>query len=114
MEVVCGALEAFEDRDGFDLVCLIGVLEYAGCGMGETAEPVTFLESAAQNLRPNGALLVAIENQIGLKYLIGYEEDHLGRPWVGVEGYGQGEGVETFESGISCPRRLGYLAASLA
>ena len=104
VEVICGALEAFEDRDGFDLVCLIGVLEYAGCGKGETAEPVTFLESAARHLRPNGALLVAIENQVGLKYLIGYEEDHLGRPWAGVEGYGEGGGVETFSR-----RRLGDL-----
>jgi len=96
VEVVCGALEAFEDSEGFDLVCLVGVLEYAGCGKGETAEPKAFLDHAARHLRPDGALLVAIENQIGLKYLVGYEEDHLGRPWAGVEGYGQGEGVETF------------------
>jgi len=96
VEVVCGALEAFEDNEGFDLVCLVGVLEYAGCGKGETADPKTFLDHAARHLRPDGALLVAIENQIGLKYLVGYEEDHLGRPWAGVEGYGQGEGVETF------------------
>lgn len=96
VEVVCGALEAFEDSEGFDLVCLVGVLEYAGCGKGETSTPKAFLDFAAGLLRPDGALLVAIENQIGLKYLVGYEEDHLGRPWAGVEGYGQGEGVETF------------------
>jgi SAM-dependent methyltransferase/septal ring factor EnvC (AmiA/AmiB activator) len=104
VEVVCGALEAFEDSEGFDLVCLVGVLEYAGCGKGETAGPKSFLDHAARHLRPDGALLVAIENQIGLKYLVGYEEDHLGRPWAGVEGYGQGEGVETFSR-----RRLGDL-----
>ena len=32
-------------------------------------------------------VVVAIENQLGLKYLLGYGEDHLGEPWAGVEGY---------------------------
>lgn len=93
VEVVCGALDAFEDADGFDLVCLIGVLEYAGA---ERENPADFLRSAAAHLRPNGTLVVAIENQIGLKYLVGYDEDHLGRPWVGIEGYLDDDGVRTY------------------
>ena len=95
VEVVCGALDAFDDPDGFDLVCLIGVLEYAGMGEGRT-DPASFLQSAAAHLRPSGTLAVAIENQIGLKYLLGYDEDHLGRPWAGLEGYPDGDGVRTF------------------
>jgi SAM-dependent methyltransferase len=90
VEVVCGALESFEDGDGFDLVCIIGVLEYAGAGAA------AFLRSAAAHLRPTGTLVLAIENQIGLKYLIGYDEDHLGRPWVGLEGYVDADGVRTY------------------
>ena len=95
VEVVCGALDAFEDPDGFDLVCLIGVLEYAGMGaLG--SDPASFLQSASAHLKPNGTLAVAIENQIGLKYLLGYDEDHLGRPWAGLEGYRDGSGIRTF------------------
>jgi SAM-dependent methyltransferase len=106
VEIVCGALEAFDDPGGFDLVCLVGVLEYAGAGETGT-DPESFLKQAASHLRPGGTLLVAIENQIGLKYLIGYEEDHLGRPWAGVEGYPENIGVRTFSR-----RRLGALLDS--
>ncbi len=103
VEVVCGSLEAFEDADGFDLICLIGVLEYAGIGSSGT-RPEFFLGQAAGHLRTGGSLVVAIENQLGLKYLLGYEEDHLGRPWVGLEGYPDSNGVRTFAR-----RRLGAL-----
>src|SRR5690606_27091215 len=54
------------------------------------------LRRAVSHLRPGGALVVAIENQIGLKYLLGAREDHLGRPWVGIEGYTGPPGVRTW------------------
>jgi len=95
VEVVCGAAASFEAPEGFDLVCLIGVLEYAAVNDGG-ADPEAFIRSAARHLRPGGSLVVAIENQIGLKYLVGYEEDHLGRPWVGLENYPGGGGARTF------------------
>jgi len=95
VEVVCGALESYENEERFDLVCIIGVLEYAGAGE-RGRDPRSFLRSAAALLRPAGTLVLAIENQIGLKYLIGYDEDHLGRPWVGIEGYLDGSGVRTY------------------
>jgi SAM-dependent methyltransferase len=93
VEIVCGALSSFTDDDGFDLVLLIGVLEYAGTG-DDPVDPATFLARAAEQLRPGGSLVVAIENQLGLKYLLGQDEDHLGRPWSGIEGYPEG-GVRT-------------------
>lgn len=103
VEVVCGAAESFDAPEGFDLVFLIGVLEYAGSGENATG-PETFLRTAAGHLRPGGSLVVAIENQLGLKYLLGYEEDHFGRPWVGVEAYRDSRGVRTFSR-----RRLAQL-----
>jgi SAM-dependent methyltransferase len=106
VEVVCGALESFEDPDGFDLVCLIGVLEYTGVGEGG-GDPESFLRSAAAHLRSNGTLVLAIENQTGLKYLIGYDEDHLGRPWAGIEGYLDDSGIRTYSR-----RRLKTLLGS--
>lgn len=106
VEVVCGDIDDFEDDDGFDLVCLVGVLEYAGAG-GRPTDPESFLHRAVRHLRPGGSLLVAIENQLGLKYLLGFDEDHLGRPWVGIEGYPAGIGVRTFSR-----RRLAALLES--
>lgn len=90
VEVVCGPLDAFDDPDGFDLVLCVGVLEYAG------PDHPGFLRRLRGLTRPGGALALAIENQLGLKYILGYGEDHLGQPWVGIEGY-PGEGaVRTF------------------
>lgn len=96
VEVVCGPLEEFDDPDGFDLVCLVGVLEYSASGAGAGTAHQEFLRRAAALRRPGGAVLVAIENQIGIKYLLGYREDHLGLPWIGIEGYPGDHGIRTF------------------
>lgn len=87
VEVVSGSLFDFTDPEGFDLVVIIGVLEYAGPASSDRRQQLDFLRHASGLLRPDGTLVLAIENQIGLKYLLGYSEDHLSQPWVGVEGY---------------------------
>ncbi|HSL18951.1 MAG TPA: methyltransferase [Methylomirabilota bacterium] len=96
VEVVCGLLEELEDPDGFDLVVVIGVLEYAGGAPGADHPHLEFLRRAAGLVRPEGALLLAIENQIGLKYLLGFSEDHLDEPWAGLAGYPGNPAVRTF------------------
>ncbi len=96
VEVVSGPLENFEDADGFDVVCLVGVLEYAASGAGLSTDHQQFLDRAADLVRPGGALVLAIENIIGVKYLLGYDEDHVGMPWIGVEDYPGSGGVRTF------------------
>jgi hypothetical protein len=98
--VVCGSLESFADPEGFDLVCIVGVLEYAASGAGGSGTHRDFLAKAATLRKPGGALLVAIENQIGLKYLLGYREDHLGLPWIGIEGYPGDHGIRTFTRSV--------------
>jgi len=96
VEVVCGLLEELEDPLGFDLVIVIGVLEYAG-GVETGRHPhLDFLRHAAGLTREDGALLLAIENQIGLKYMLGFSEDHLAEPWSGISGYPGNPGVRTF------------------
>ena len=82
VEVVHGTVSDLDgDRDGFDVVLCIGVLEYAG------DDPAAFLDGLAGRLAPDGVLVVAIENRFGLAYWLGADEDHLARPWVGLEGY---------------------------
>lgn len=43
------------------------------------------LESVKSLLKPEGKLILAIENQLGLKYFAGAPEDHLGQPMYGIE-----------------------------
>jgi O-antigen biosynthesis protein len=103
VEVVCGPVDTFDDPDGFDVVLCVGVLEYAGEGLLARLRSLT---------RPDGVVVVAIENQLGLKYLLGYGEDHLGQPWAGVEGYrGPPPGPGASEPRTWSRRRLGGLLA---
>ncbi len=96
VEIICGALEAFEDEHGFDLVLIVGVLEYAASFNSEPDPFRAFLKRAQSFCRPDGALALAIENQMGLKYLLGWPEDHLGQAWTSLEGYPDRPGVRTF------------------
>ena len=57
------------------------------------------LAQARRLLAHNGVLLLAIENQLGLKYVSGYYEDHYGKPLVGIEDYLADRGVRTFGRG---------------
>jgi len=96
VEVVCGPLTAFHDDDGFDLVVVCGVLEYSHAVIGGDSSPEVFLDTVRNLCRPDGSLVLAIENRLGLKYLLGYGEDHLGTAWVGIEGYPKHPGVRTW------------------
>ncbi|MEE2767742.1 MAG: methyltransferase domain-containing protein [Actinomycetota bacterium] len=94
VDVRCCSIADIDDSDGFDVVLAVGVLEYSERQHGGA---VSFLNRLARLVRPGGILALAIENQLGLAYLLGANEDHLGRPWVGLEGYQTSEsGVRTF------------------
>ena len=80
----------------YDLVFLIGVLEWS-IGFIEGSDPVQkCLQIASAALKPDGKLIVAIENQLGLKYFIGSVEDHCGTPMEGLHGYPNFHQAETF------------------
>jgi len=94
--VFAGDANVLPDLESFDLVLLIGVLEYSGAKGGGLGTPGKLLATASKFLKSDGALILAIENQIGLKYLLSYPEDHLGIPWVGPEGYREASGIRTW------------------
>ncbi len=82
--VVCDAFQRFEPGSTFDVVTLIGVLEYSRqLGDGDDA-PLDLLQRSSERLSDEGLLIVAIENQLGLKYLAGAPEDHFPQPFFGV------------------------------
>jgi GT2 family glycosyltransferase/glycosyltransferase involved in cell wall biosynthesis/SAM-dependent methyltransferase len=62
-----------------DVILLIGVLEYAGVFFVGQDEPErALLAHLAGLLKPGGLLLLATENRLGLKYLAGAPQDHVG------------------------------------
>jgi len=84
----------------FDIVTLIGVLEYANLFTSGDRPHLAMLMQARELLKENGRLILAIENQLGLKYFAGAPEDHLGKPMYGVEGrYAHGE-PQTFGKAV--------------
>jgi len=82
--VVCDNFESLRVNHRFDAIVVVGVLEYYRLFGGETV-PVAFLRHCRRFLKPSGCLILAIENKLGLKYLCGAPEDHLGEPYFGVE-----------------------------
>lgn len=87
LEIIVGNLNDIEFTKKFDYITLIGVLEYQG-NYTNTDNPYRdFLEKIKTLLKPDGTLLIAIENQFGLKYWCGAREDHTSIPFDGINNY---------------------------
>ena len=81
----------------FDYVTLIGVLEYAASYLDGENPFVELLRYTNGCLVEGGKIIVAIENRLGMKYFAGCREDHLGVPFIGIEGYSnRSTKVQTF------------------
>jgi hypothetical protein len=75
---------------------LIGVLEYSRLFV-KGADPVSAMLSAAKALlKPDGILVIAIENKFGLKNFAGALEDHTGQEMFGIESRYKANGPVTF------------------
>ncbi len=106
VKVIAGDIFKMHLEETFDVVTLIGVLEYAGAFGGSAADPYQqMLRIARQFLRPGGQLVLAIENKFGIKYFAGCGEDHGAPLFAGMEGYPSGEGIQTFGR-LELKRRL--------
>ncbi|MCB1156130.1 MAG: class I SAM-dependent methyltransferase [Leptospiraceae bacterium] len=91
--IICGSSDKLPEYGEFDVVLLIGVLEYSPKFLGPEG-PELLLKSIYRQLKPEGLLILAIENQLGLKYFAGYPEDHAGIPMYGINNsYTEGEFV---------------------
>lgn len=90
VRVFCSDIKRVEFEPKYDVVTLIGVLEYAPVYFpnDNNKNPFhTFLEIAKTALKPDGVLIIAIENKIGLKYWSGCPEDHTGKIYDSIHGY---------------------------
>lgn len=98
LEIMVGNFNVVSEHMGeqFDYVTLIGVFEYAESYMGTKRPYDDFLTKIKGLLKAQGRVILAIENKLGLKYFAGCPEDHVGRPFEGLEGYPTTSGVKTF------------------
>ena len=98
IEIKVGNFETIEKdlTEQFDYITLIGVFEYAENYINAKKPYDTFLTTIAKHLKPNGKIIIALENKYGLKYFAGCKEDHTGRYFEGLEGYQNSTGVKTF------------------
>lgn len=97
LEVVTANIEDYKPAEPFDVILLIGVLEYAGKYISRPDAASHLIRLLADWLNPNGRMVIAIENPIGHKYLAGYREDHYGVPFESVSGYPDYNGIRTFD-----------------
>lgn len=96
IKIIVGNFKNIKIVKKYDVITLIGVLEYAYHYI-EGKEPYQeFIKKLAECLKPGGRIYIAIENKLGLKYFAGYPEDHLGKIYAGLEGYERSDKVRTF------------------
>lgn len=96
VEVFVGQVEDVPAEPIYDAVAVIGVLEYVGGGVRNLSRETSFLTHIRKLLKPEGLLILAIENRIGVKYMVGAPEDHTGKAYDSVEGYPRGGHARTF------------------
>ena len=96
LEIFVGNLNDIKLEEKFDYITLIGVFEYSrGFTVSEKPE-IDFLNKLKQYLKPDGKIIIAIENKFGLKYWAGALEDHTAVLFDGIQGYLNTEKIATY------------------
>ena len=80
----------------FAAILAIGFLEYAAYGASGTDPYLASLRHMRELVEIDGALILAIENVLGLRYLAGAPEPHLGIPFFGVNDFYASRTPRTF------------------
>ena len=96
LEIIVGNFNDIKFDKKFDYITLIGVLEYAPIYTNTDNPFHDFLVQIKSLLKEDGKLLIAIENQYGMKYFSGIPEDHTAKLYDGIIGYENKKGIRTF------------------
>jgi SAM-dependent methyltransferase len=97
LKILAGNLDEMTFPEHFDYATLIGVLEYAKIFIKADHPYYYLLNKVRKLLKPDGHLILAIENKYGLKYWAGSREDHTGGFFDGVQDYSHRGAIhETF------------------
>lgn len=83
-------------HEKYDYITMIDVLEYSEQYV-QGEDPYTeLLKVAVSHLKPDGRIILSMENRLGLKYWAGCPEGTSGKLFEGLEGYPTAKGVRTF------------------
>ena len=96
VKVICSNIDAIKFENKFDIITLIGVFEYTPKYSNKLNPFDAALREYRHLLKPGGALIIAIENKMGLKYFAGFNEDHYCEPYIGIEDRYVEKNVRTF------------------
>lgn len=96
LEIIIGNLQDYEPVEKFDYVVCVGVLEYAGMFINSDNPYNDFIKHIKSFLKPEGIILIAIENKLGFKYFAGAKEDHTRRYFDGINNYPGPMNVRTY------------------
>ena len=84
LTILVGDFSKMSFQERFDYITLIGVLEYQTVYSNDPNIQENFLRQMSSLLKPNGKILLAIENRFGLKYWCGEVDDHTGIPFGSI------------------------------
>jgi hypothetical protein len=96
VSILSAPFQNIQFRSQFDLIFCIGVFEYSKVFVAGADPHETVLRYFSDILAPDGAVIMAIENQFGLKYFASSPEDHNNIPFDGIEGYPRQDAHKTF------------------
>lgn len=96
VEVFVGVLEDVPEVESYDVVVVMGVLEYIANGGSDHATYQDFLARVSRHINPGGCLILGIENKLGVKYLVGAPEDHSSQQFETIQGYFASSPARTF------------------
>lgn len=111
LDIIVGNLNDLTPDASYHYVVLNGVLEYA-CSFTEGNKPFhIFLKNIRRYLKPNGKILIAIENRLGAKYFAGALEDHTDKSFWGIKKYPGDKSARTFSKAeiVKLLREAGYM-----
>jgi 2-polyprenyl-3-methyl-5-hydroxy-6-metoxy-1,4-benzoquinol methylase len=98
VSIICAPFQEIKFKEKFDIIFCIGVFEYSNMFV-DHPEPYDYiLKYFYEILNPGGEIVIAIENQFGLKYFSSSTEDHSAVMFDGLEGYPRfrGRNAKTF------------------
>ena len=87
VQIICSPFHQVKFKKQFDLIFCIGVFEYSSYFVSHKDPYTWILKYFQKHLNPGGQLILALENQFGLKYFASATEDHSGVRYDGLEGY---------------------------
>jgi len=87
VSIICSPFQEIQFTEKFDIIFCVGVYEYSSSLVSGDDPYDAVLSYFSDLLTATGMVVIAIDNQFGLKYFNAAREDHTGTLFEGLEGY---------------------------